>query len=83
MLLSMVEEKRLVKIVKIMGGKNFVSKIMNMGIKEGEVIKVLNNAQGPVLISMGNTRIGLGRGASFKIFVEYIKEEKKRVIKLL
>ena len=79
MLLSMVEEKRLVKIVKIMGGKNFVSKIMNMGIKEGEVIKVLNNAQGPVLISMGNTRIGLGRGASFKIFVEYIEEEKNEL----
>lgn len=79
MLLSMVEEKRLVKIVKIMGGKNFVSKIMNMGIKEGEVIKVLNNARGPVLISMGNTRIGLGRGASFKNFVEYIEEEKNEL----
>ena len=79
MLLSMVEEKRLVKIVKIMGGKNFVSKIMNMGIKEGEVIKVLNNARGPVLISVGNTRIGLGRGASFKIFVEYIEEGKSEL----
>jgi len=77
--LSMVEEKKLVRIVRIIGGKGFVSRLMNMGIKEGEVVKVLNNTRGPVLISVGNSRIALGRGASFKIFVEYVKEKKNEL----
>jgi len=68
----MVEENKLVKIVRIAGGRGLVSKLMNMGINEGEIIKVLNNTRGPVLISVGNSRIALGRGASFKIFVEYV-----------
>jgi len=70
--LAMVEENKLVKIVRIAGGRGLVSKLMNMGINEGEIIKVLNNTRGPVLISVGNSRIALGRGASFKIFVEYV-----------
>ena len=70
--LAMVEENKLVKIVRIAGGRGLVSKLMNMGIQEGEIIKVLNNTRGPVLISLGNSRIALGRGASFKIFVEYV-----------
>jgi len=70
--LAMVEENKLVKIVRIAGGRGLVSKLMNMGIKEGEIIKVLNNTRGAVLISLGNSRIALGRGASFKIFVEYV-----------
>jgi len=70
--LSMVEEERLVRIVKIAGGKGFASRLRNMGMKEGEVIKVLNNTSGPMVISLGNSRIALGRGASFKIFVEYV-----------
>ncbi|RKY42126.1 MAG: hypothetical protein DRP80_07110 [Candidatus Omnitrophota bacterium] len=72
--LSMVEEKRLVRIVRIIGGRGFVSRVMNMGINEGEIIKVLNNTRGPLLISLGNSRIALGRGASFRIFVEYVKK---------
>ena len=70
--LSMVEENKLVRIVRIAGGRGFVSKLMNMGINEGEIIKVLNNTSGPMVISLGNSRIALGRGASFKIFVEYV-----------
>ncbi len=70
--LSMVEEERLVRIVKIIGGKGFVSRLRNMGIKEGEVIKVVSNVSGPMVISLGGSRIALGRGASFKIFVEYV-----------
>ena len=77
MSLSMVEEGRLARIVKIVGGRGFVSRLMNMGINEGEIVKVLNNTRGPVLISLGNSRIALGRGASFRIFVEYVKEGKK------
>ena len=68
----MVEENKLVRIVRIAGGRGFVSKLMNMGINEGEIIKVLNNTSGPMVISLGNSRIALGRGASFKIFVEYV-----------
>jgi ferrous iron transport protein A len=70
----MVEEGRLVKIVRITGGRGFILRLMNMGIKEGEVIRVINNIRGPILILLGNSRIALGRGASFRIFVEYVKE---------
>jgi len=77
--LSMAEEGRLARIVRIIGGRGFVSRLMNMGIKEGEVIKVLNNTRGPVLICLGNSRIVLGRGASFKIFVEDVKEDKNEL----
>ncbi|HEC69764.1 MAG TPA: ferrous iron transport protein A [Candidatus Omnitrophica bacterium] len=72
--LSMAKEGRLARIVRIIGGRGFVSRLMNMGINEGEIIKVLNNTRGPVLISVGNSRIALGGGASFRIFVEYVKE---------
>ncbi|OQX87714.1 MAG: hypothetical protein B6D55_02540 [Candidatus Omnitrophica bacterium 4484_70.2] len=79
MSLSMVEEKRLVRIVRIGGRKGFISRLMSIGIKEGKIVKVLNNIRGPVLISLGNLRIALGRGASFKIFVEYVKEGKNEL----
>ena len=72
--LSMVEKNSLVRIVKINGGRGLVLRLINVGIKEGKVVKVLNNGGGPVLIAVDNTRIVLGRGASFKIFVEYVKE---------
>ena len=77
--LAMAEGNKLVKIVRIAGGRGFVSRLMNMGINEGEIVKVLNNTRGPVLISLGNSRIALGRGASFRIFVEYVKEGKNEL----
>ena len=72
--LSMAKPGEKVRIVRINGGTTFLSRIMNMGIVEGKIVRVLNNTRGPVLIAVDNFRIALGRGASFKIFVEYIKE---------
>lgn len=70
--LAMVEEGKLVRVAKIIGGRGLISRLSSMGIREGEVIKVISNNRGPVLISIKEMRFVLGLGISHKILVEEV-----------
>ena len=41
-----------------------------MGIYPGAVVEVLSNWSGPVVVSVGGVRLGLGPGVAHKILVE-------------
>ncbi len=71
--LSMVESGKKVRIIKILGGRGRIKKLLMLGILEGETIQVLSNAGGPLIISRGNARLALGRGISHKILVEEVQ----------
>ncbi len=72
--LAFVELGKTIKVVRIGGGKNFTSRIMSMGLKEGNVLKVISNSERPVLASFGNSKIALGKGIS-ENNVEYMEEK--------
>jgi ferrous iron transport protein A len=60
-----------VKVVKLSGGKNFIDKLASMGIYSGAELKVVKNGHdGPMIVALGNTRIGLGHGMAKKILVK-------------
>lgn len=60
------------KIVKIEGGQEIKAKIENIGIRKGTRIKLKSQQllKGPVVISFGNTQVGIGYGMARKITVE-------------
>jgi len=70
MYLFLAKEGKTVKIKRIVGGRRVILKLFNLGIYEGENIRIIFNSRGPLVISKGNSRVALGRGLAHKIFVE-------------
>jgi len=62
------------KIKSLNGGKEFVSQLLKMGIKIGDVIEVVSiqPLSGPITIKHNNTIISIGRGMAEKIEVELL-----------
>ena len=58
------------KIVKINGGRGVLTRLENLGIREGDYIDVVTNNSGPIFIKKGGTKVGLGVGIASKIYVE-------------
>ena len=57
------------RIVEIVGGRNFIMRLNNMGLLKGDIVMVIKPAPGPVIIGKGQTRIGIGPGMSNRIYV--------------
>ena len=54
---------------------SFVCRINSMGIKKGDIIKVLNSSFfGPILVEANGSKIAICRGEAKKIEIEKIKE---------
>jgi len=70
--LSMVNVGVKVRIVRIEGGRGLRAKLRNMGIAEGEDIKVINNHHGSLLVSHKNTRYAIGRGMTHRVLVDEV-----------
>lgn len=69
---SLVEVKAgaVVKIVRIDSGRGLLSRLRNMGLWEGDTVKVIRNTTGQLIVGKGSLRLALGRGMSNKIMVE-------------
>ena len=68
--LSFIEPGKEVVVVNIQAGKNLMGRLARMGIYLGSKIKVINNnISGPMIIGIGDKRIGFGRGMCNKILV--------------
>ena len=64
----------LVEVTKLVGGKSFIDKLASMGIYSGTRLKIIRSGDyGAMIIAVGNTRIGLGRGMAQKIFVRLVE----------
>ena len=72
--LSFLNPGREATIVAIKGGKGWRRRLMEMGVAEGMKVKVLQNSfRGPMVISVGKTRLVLGYGVACRILVKGTK----------
>ncbi len=72
--LAEVESGKEVIIKEILAGQGLRNKLLSMGLREGERVKVLINNRGPIVVLVGSCRLGLGRGMANKILVEELGE---------
>ena len=68
--LSMIRPGEKVKIVDIKGGRGKITRMYEMGIRIGDIIEVIQNYHGPLIIAKDYIRLALGRGFANKIMVE-------------
>jgi Fe2+ transport system protein FeoA len=72
MQLSMVRPRQRVKIAEIIGGRGLIEKLNNMGFYPGVEIQVISNRPGPLIVSRGGVKLGLGYGMAHRILVSPI-----------
>ncbi len=60
------------RIASIRCGRGCINKLTSMGIMPGEVVRVINNGSGPVIIEVKGSRIAIGRGVAMRIYGEEI-----------
>jgi ferrous iron transport protein A len=70
--LSMVRPGQKVRIADIRGGRGLIGKFANMGFYPGVEIQVISNRPGPLILSRGGVRLGLGYGMAHRILVSPI-----------
>ncbi len=76
-LLNKVQVGQAVRVLKIDAGKSLEGQLQHMGIREGEVLKVVQNTKkGPIIVAKETMRLALGRGMSQTIWVEVISDVK-------
>lgn len=61
-------------VKQISGGMGFIKKLINIGIRTGSTVKVLNTSAGHIIVAAEGTKAAIGRGAAAKIFIDIIKE---------
>lgn len=81
MLLHKIEVGQAVRVLKIEAGKSLEGQLQHMGIREGEVFKVIQNTRGPIIVAKDTMRVALGRGMSQKIWVEVVTNGKSESVK--
>jgi ferrous iron transport protein A len=59
-----------VQIEKMRGGHHFLSRLASLGFTPGARLRVVQNyGHGPIIVSVRDTRVALGRGEAEKILV--------------
>jgi len=81
-LLHKIQVGETVRILKIDAGKTLEGQLQHMGIREGEVLKVIQNTKGPIIVAKEAMRLALGRGMSQKIWVEVLSNVKRDDVKV-
>lgn len=62
-----------VRIVGYDGGRMLRARLMAMGLNLGQVVSILQNNRGLVIVSINGGRVALGRGVSQKILTSPIE----------
>jgi ferrous iron transport protein A len=74
--LSAVEKGRSVSIQQIRGGHNFLSRLASLGFTPGTRLRIVQNyGRGPLIVSLRDTRVALGRGEASKILVQVLERD--------
>lgn len=64
-------------IVKLVGGCGACSRLMGLGLHQGSPIKIVKKGNdGPILVEVGDTRVGLGRGICSHIIIDTSRSSK-------
>ena len=73
--LSQLAVNQKARILQINGGFGFQRRLKVMGIREGQIIKVVSRQpfRGPFTIAIGGSNITIGRGMANKIAVEVLR----------
>lgn len=66
--LSMAARGERLEVVGFNGGKASRVKLMDMGLKPGDIIEVINS-DGPIIVICGGTRLAIGKGLADKVRV--------------
>jgi len=69
---TLASARGLFKISSVVCGRGCMNKLASMGIIPGEVVRVINNGSGPVIVEVKGSRIAIGRGVAMKIYGEEI-----------
>jgi ferrous iron transport protein A len=57
------------------GGRDFIGRMATLGFVPGSVVTVIQNyGHGPVLVTVKDAQIALGRGEALKVLVELLPE---------
>jgi len=68
--LASVREGSMVRMVRADCGRGLCARLASMGMRPGSTLTVIKSAPpGPLVVAVGNSRIGIGRGMAFKIMV--------------
>lgn len=59
-----------VRLCKLCGGRRLAHRLAEMGLTPGVCLRIVQDAGGPLLISVRDSRIALGRGIASKLQVE-------------
>jgi len=58
-------------IIDVRAGQNLRHRLAGLGLLPGTIVEVVKRmGHGPVILSVRDTRLALGRGASHKVLVE-------------
>jgi len=70
--LTYLSHNRKARIVSLDSGHGFQRKLRVMGIREGQIIKIVSRQpfRGPLTVAIGGCQMTLGRGMAQKIIVE-------------
>ncbi len=68
--LSMISPGQSVKLVEIVAGRRLRHRLTELGLTPGVELQVMQDQGGPLLVSVYNSRLALGRGMAHKIMVE-------------
>jgi ferrous iron transport protein A len=70
--LAHLSHNKLAKIIKIEGGHGLHNKLRVLGIREGELIRIVSKQPlfGPITVAVSGSQITIGRGMAHKIIVE-------------
>jgi len=68
--LSTVKEGEAVTIRELKGGRTLNRRLRDMGIFTGQRALVVRNIGGPVIVSIGECRMAVGRGMAEKILTD-------------
>jgi ferrous iron transport protein A len=69
--LSELRSEESAAIESLRGGAGFRSRLAALGFTPGTRIKMLQNqGHGPIIVTVRDTRIALGRGEAYKIWVK-------------
>ena len=69
--LSSVRSGESVRIRRMAGGHQFLSRLASLGFTPGAHLEVVQNyGHGPIIVRLRDTRVALGRGEAQKILVE-------------
>jgi ferrous iron transport protein A len=71
-----VRSGRSVRISRMTGGHHFLSRLASLGFTPGADLQVVQNyGRGPIIVTLRDTRVALGRGEAQKILVEQASGE--------